>query len=224
MGPLGSLHMLLPRLLLHVLILTLDTCIASPDFQMGSLGHNLGFSPPDAFHTHSPNLRYSTAMSQATRKIPQADPSSLRKRRVPVRPPGSKSPTVTSDDGGYIRLYNFEYVFTDDQAWAFLSKIYHGLAALALIGIDVDDAFLALQIGAFTLNIYAVGEALTQSIVLAVLRRIVQLFKLRAGFFLGEGVVGVGAGVRVLFAAGVRLRGVEVLDREMVRPLVELIG
>jgi len=56
------------------------------------------------------------------------------------------------------------------------------------------------------------------------LRRLVQLIMIRSGFALGEGVVVVGAGVRVLFAAGIRLQGFEDLNEVVVQPLIRLIG
>lgn len=102
--------------------------------------------------------------------------------------------------------------------------MYHQIFAVMLVGIEIEQQAIAFRIGAFTLNMYAVVEALSQSIVLAVLRRLVQLIMIRSGFALGEGVVVVGAGVRVLFAAGIRLQGFEDLNEVVVQPLIRLIG
>lgn len=70
------------------------------------------------------------------------------------------------------------------------------------------------------------GEALTQGIVLAVVRRLAGLCCGSGGMGLGfgNGVVVVGAGVRVLFAVGVRLRGVEDLNEFVWGPLRGLVG
>lgn len=164
---------------------------------------------------------YKSSFSQIGR--PQTD-LSITKRRVPIRPQGSKPFSAAPVNTNTIRFFKFEYVFTDEQLINAMLKAYHQVAAVMLVGIEVEQQAIAFRIGAFRLNLYAVVEALSQSIVLAVLRRLVQLIQITAGLRLGEGVVVVGAGVRVLFAAGIQLQGFEDLYEVVVQPLIRLIG
>lgn len=169
-------------------------------------------------------MSYIPSFSQLRR--PRTD-LSITKRRVPVRPQGSRPFSAAPVSTNSIRFFKFEYVFTDEEHEHMINvmlKLYHQVIAVMLVGIEVEQQAIAFRIGAFTLNLYAVVEALSQSIVLAVLRRLVQLIRSRAGLVLGEGVVVVGAGVRVLFAAGIRLQGFEDLNEVAVQPLIRLFG
>lgn len=140
-------------------------------------------------------------------------PPAVHKRRVPIQPSAAKKPPeIPADEIRYIRIYSFEYVWTDAQVWPIIIRFVYDTLALFLMGMDIEDRqFIGLRLGAYTLNLWVLEQTLTQDIVLSVLRRVVQMFKSRMGWVLGEGVVNVGAGVRVLFAAGVRLEGLEVL-------------
>jgi len=181
---------------------------------------------PQTSITQKINSERSYFASISDIKRPQTD-LSVNKRRVPVRPQGSRPSSAASFNTNTIRLFKFEYVFTDqehDELINAMLKMYHQIFAVMLVGIEIEQQAIAFRIGAFTLNMYAVVEALSQSIVLAVLRRLVQLIMIRSGFALGEGVVVVGAGVRVLFAAGIRLQGFEDLNEVVVQPLIRLIG
>jgi len=152
---------------------------------------------------------------------------SVTKRRVPIRPQASKPFSAVAVNINTIRLFKFDFVFTDqalDELVTAMRKWTVQIIAVMLNGMELERHVVAVHVGAFTLNLYAVMEALSQGIVLAVVRRLVQLFETRMGFVLGEGVVVVGAGVRVLFAVGIRLQGFGDLNREVVQPLMGLIG
>jgi len=199
-----------PLLLLSLLFIVFNTCDASPATSI-----NTKFNSERSYTPHASQIgRPPTGLS-------------ISKRRVPVRPQGSRPFSAAPPVNNTVRFFNFEYVFTDEEhenLMNLLVKGYEHLIAFMLVGVDIEQRAIAFRIGAYTLNVYAIVEALSQSIVLAVFRRLAQLIQMKLGFFLGEGIVVVGAGVRVLVAAGIRLQGVEDINEVMVRPLVRLIG
>lgn len=103
-------------------------------------------------------------------------------------------------------------------------KKFPEVFAFGILGIELEPRHnLLIRVGALSLNLYAVVEALTQAIVLAVVNRLADMATM--GFLcLGFGEVVVGAGVRVLFAAGIRLQGLEDINEEVVQPLIGFVG
>lgn len=147
------------------------------------------------------------------------------KRRVPVRAPGSK-PLSAPDDTHTIRLFGIDFVYTnkDIKLWKTMLKKFPEVFAFGIVGIELEPRHnLHVRVGALSLNLYAVVEALTQAIVLAVVNRLADMAT-RGFLCLGFGEVVVGAGVRVLFAAGIRLQGLEDINEEVVQPLIGFVG
>ena len=86
-------------------------------------------------------------------------------------------------------------------------RVIPQLCAVALVAIEVEpQRQVNVRLGDLHLNLYAMEEALTQSIMLTVMNKLMEMMTRGLPPF-GMGEVVVGAGVRVLFAAGVQLQG-----------------
>ena len=122
-------------------------------------------------------------------------------------------------------MFGIELIYTDKEfeiIRSFWRKIPEFLA-LIIVGLEVEPQHnLHFRLGALHLNLYALTEALTQSVVLAVTNRLAQM-AFRGVICLGLGEVVVGAGIRVLFAAGIRLQGLQDIDDGLAE-LQALIG
>ena len=183
--------------------------------------YNVGFS--HTVHNPSPNSFVISEPCSPKSGIDQ----SIHKRRVPIRPPKSKPSTTPNFEKIHtITFFKIDFVYTDKDLpliKAILRK-FPEVIALGIVGIEFEPRHdLLIRWGALTLNLYDVAEALTQAVVLAVSRRLAQM-ALRGLVFLGRGEVVVGAGVRVLFAAGIRLQGLEDINMEVVQPLLGFVG
>ena len=146
----------------------------------------------------------------------------LDKRRNPIRPITTKT-TISPAPTETITFFNFDWIYTQDELRYWVRKIPEAFAAL-IVGLELEPRHdLHLRLGAFSLNLYAVAELLTQTIVLAVLNRLTYLFT-RGFLSIGLGEVTVGAGVKVVFAAGIRLQGLEDVQREIWQRLLDYVG
>lgn len=166
-------------------------------------GQSLG--SPDVPRT---SVHHSTLTLDGTiNERPKID-LTIQKRRVPIRQSGSK-PATAPDRTHTVRLFKVEATYTDTE-WkciAFMFRKIAELFAVMFVGMELEPQHnIHVRLGALTLNLYAITEALTQSVVLAVSNKLLQM-ALRGFPPLGLGEVVVGAGVRVLFAAGIRLQG-----------------
>ena len=152
---------------------------------------------------------------------PQLD-HSLDKRRKPIRPMPTKTSRAPSPTETITFLY-IDWIYTQEELRYWVRKIPEAFAGL-IVGLELEPRHdLHLRLGAFSLDLYAVVELLTQSIVLAVLNRLTYLFT-RDYMSIGLGEVTIGAGVKVLFAASIRLQGLEDVQREVWQRLLDYVG
>ena len=152
----------------------------------------------------------------------------FQKRRVPVRTTRPPQPTTSTQPEQLhtFTFYKWDIVWTDTELeqvkW--LLRKFPEVFAFGLVGIELEPRHnIYLRWGALTLNLYAIAEALTQTVVLAVFQRLAQMAS-HGVICLGYGEVVVGAGVRVLFAASIRLQGLEDVHEMIIQPLDNLIG
>lgn len=172
---------------------------------------------------------YRDGSSATTEQTPIDRPEtslSLRKRRAPIRPSASK-PYPAPETIHTFRLFNIDLVNADSpelerallKIVKSLLRTFPDVLAAALVGVQLDRRHLRLRLGALRLDIMSLTQALTQGIVLAVMKRLAMMMS-RGFLGFGAGEVMVGAGVRILFAVGIRLRGL----RNMIEDVQGLIG
>ena len=173
------------------------------------MSHELYF-PSDESH-------FAIENSPTERSQIKLDISKRGQRVRPSRPNPTKPPENTTT----IRLFEIDLVYTNKEfeiIRAMFRKIPE-LVTLGIVGIEVEPRHnLYFRLGALHLNLYALTEALSQSVVLAVMNRLAEMAT-RGFICLGLGEVVVGAGIRVLFAAGIRLQGLQDIN-EFFEPLI----
>lgn len=171
---------------------------------------------------------YRDGSSATTEQTPIDRPEtslSLCKRRAPIRPSASK-PYPAPETIHIMRLFNIDLVYADSPELERALKILKTLLrtsldvlAAGLVGVQLDRRHLRLRLGALRLDIVSLTQALTQGVVLAVVKRLAMMMS-RGFLGFGAGEVMVGAGVRILFAVGMRLRGLQ----NMIEVVQGLIG
>ncbi|KAL6721725.1 hypothetical protein ACLMJK_000830 [Lecanora helva] len=146
----------------------------------------------------------------------------VHRRSVSVHNVDPDPNTATEEEIHVITLFKIDFVYTDkdrDLVMLLLRKLADVVAA-GVLGIELEPRHnLYLQLGQLSLNLYALAEVLTLSIVTAVVNRLAEMAT-RGFMCFGTGEFVLSAGVRVLFAAGIRLQGLEDINDFVVQPLI----
>lgn len=211
----SSLRLLLPLQVCLLLLLsyTIQTCSANPlSSQSSVLDHQ---NVKQLLQTPGFHLDLPTTIANSLVEKPQTF-HTLSKRRVPSRPPGTIPFSAQPSSTYVFRFYKFTYVISSDHLTSqktrlniWMQNFFCEFLAASLLGIELQPRRrILLRAGQLTLNLQSVVGVLSQEIVTAVVKRLGRMATegLTAFFPAGE-VVQVGAGVRVLFAVGVELRG-----------------